>query len=62
MIQGKPQWRVEIQASTYPVEEWVTLTRESGKSYAFVDRWEAEQEMARVKRVQPHSVLRIVPM
>ena len=60
--QVKPRFRIEVRASTYPIEEWLPIQHESGKRFRFVERFEAEAAIERLRRIQPHLVLRVSPM
>lgn len=62
MIRPTPRWKIELQAATHPKEEWVTLRHESGREYKFVERTDAETAMAKLRRSQPHAMMRIAPM
>lgn len=62
MMRGTPHWKIELQAGTIPIEEWVTLRYESGRRYVFVDRLEAEHAFVTLRKHQPHARLRIAPM
>lgn len=61
-VREKPRFRIEVLASTYPVEEWMPLQHESGKKFRFVQQYDAQTAIDRLKRVQPHMVLRIARM
>lgn len=54
------QWKIELRASTYPIEEWVTMRSPKGRLCRFVDRQEAEAVYTTLKRIQPHLAMRIV--
>jgi hypothetical protein len=58
----QPRWRIEIRASTYPLVVWEPLTRPSGALYKFVERYEADEALAKLKAVQPHAVFRLAPI
>lgn len=62
MRPNPPQWKIELRASTYPVEEWLELRSPRGRWLRFVDRSAAEDTLARLQRVQPHLVARIAPL
>jgi hypothetical protein len=51
---------VELQAATYPKAEWVPLRSITGRLYRFLDEDAAKAELARLQKVQPHAVFRIV--
>lgn len=55
------KWKIELRASTYPVEEWAELRNGRGRWFRFADRQEAETVVARLHQIQPHMVVRIVP-
>lgn len=57
---GAARWKIELRAATYPVEEWVEMKHWTGRRYRYVDQFEAEAEMDKLKAIQPHSVMRIV--
>lgn len=58
----RPQWKIELRASTYPVEEWMPLRDAKGKRFEYLEQSEAEAELARRLKVQPLAVFRVVPM
>lgn len=60
---GKPQFKLVVVGSTYPVEEVYDLRHPvTRKRYTFVDRQEAEEALARLKQIQPHAPIRVDPM
>lgn len=58
----KPNWKLIIRSQTYPTEVWDTMIHPSGKRYTFLTEAEAETELAKLKRVQPHLEARVAPM
>ena len=58
----RPQWKIEVQASTYPVEEWMPLRDARGKRFEYLERSEAEAELMRRYKVQPLATFRVVQM
>jgi hypothetical protein len=57
-------WKIEIRTGDvgdprYP--EWVEL-RGYGKRFKYVEREEAEQMLATLRRIQPHGEFRIAPL
>ena len=61
MTRQVPQWKIELRAATYPVEEWVTMQAISGRLYKFIERQDAVDAMEALKKIQPHATLRISP-
>lgn len=55
------RWQIELRAATYPIEEWVPLRHETGRRYRYIEWGDAEREMAKLLKYQPHAVLRIGP-
>lgn len=61
MAYVKPRWKIEVRGTVHPPHVWSELRSET-KRYAFIERPDAEKEMARLKRVQPHIILRVAPV
>lgn len=58
----KPQFRIEIRTGDAPpAPEWIEMEDED-RRYRFVDHESAVRALARLKRFQPHSELRISQM
>lgn len=58
----KPRWKIEVSTGDRePYPEWVEL-HGRGKRYRFVDREEAEHELEKFCKIQPHSTFRIAPL
>lgn len=55
------RWKIEVCASSYPTEEWVAVRGTNGRLCRYVERYEADDAMAALKKIQPHAMLRIVP-
>jgi hypothetical protein len=58
----RPRWKLEIATGDrepYPV--WLEL-HAYGRRYRFVERDEAERELDKLSRSQPHAALRISPV
>ena len=60
MTIGHPQWKIELLVTRTPTEDWVELRHENGKRYRFVDRYQADEALAKLRKVQPHVTYRIV--
>jgi hypothetical protein len=61
-MRARPVWKIEIKTGDKPpFPEWLEL-RGYGKRYHYVDKDTAEQELARLQRIQPHAELRIAPL
>lgn len=58
----RPQWKLEVRASTHPVEEWMPLRDARGKRFEYLEQTEAEAELAKRLKVQPTAVFRVVPV
>lgn len=57
----KPRWKIEVRATTFPPYQWMEL-RSDTKRYVYVEKSDAEKDLATLKRIQPHAILRIAPM
>jgi len=58
----KPRWKIEVATGDRePYPEWLEL-RGTGKRYRFVEREEAERELEKFRKTQPHSAFRVAPL
>lgn len=57
----KPRFRIEIPTGDKaPAPEWLELRGD--RRFRFVTQVEAERMVERIKRYQPHAVLRVAPI
>lgn len=58
----KPRFVIQVRTGDKePLPEWMDLYSD-GRTYRFVDRWDAERALDRLRRFQPHAELRIAPL
>jgi hypothetical protein len=58
----RAQWKIEVQASTYPVEEWMPLRDANGKRFEYLERTEADAQIVKLLRFQPQAIFRVSPL
>jgi hypothetical protein len=62
MSYTKPNWKIEIKTGDQePHVEWLEL-RGWGLRFRYVDREEAENWLAKLRRIQPHGDFRVAPV
>lgn len=60
---GKWNWKIEVKTGDVePYPEWLELYGQRGRRFRYVDRDEAEQQLAVMQRVQPHAMFRVAPL
>lgn len=60
---AKPRFVIQIPTGDKePYPEWMELTNADGKRFRFVDKWDAEKVVAKLKRTQPDVPFRIHPL
>jgi hypothetical protein len=59
----KPNWKIEVKTGDTqpPYPEWVELHGYLLR-FRYVDREEAEQMLAKLRRTQPHGEFRVAPV
>jgi hypothetical protein len=58
----KALWKLEVKTGDKdPFPEWLEL-RGHGLRFRYVDREEAEQWLAKLRRIQPHGDFRVAPV
>jgi hypothetical protein len=55
------RWTVVTLGATYPNEVWHQLRKDTGAPYKFVEKFEAEALVKKLRAVQPHAEYRVVP-
>lgn len=50
-----------MRETVHPPHVWATMHKPDGGRYGYVEKGDADAQLAKLKKIQPHAVMRVSP-